>query len=283
MSNTLRNWLRSKWWSIRFHYYRCFSSTAQVGPPTRQGCEDHDYVSDGLTRVDGARHFPDRVVGNKSGCRWPYLRRGIPHHWYVDRRFPMAGFLSTDEVQLLYNLALPFRGKAALEIGCWFGWSACHLALAGVKLDIVNPILAKREVRRSVEQSLSAAGILDTVKLVEGSSPAAVEELARTHGRQWSFLFVDGDHEALAPLDDARVCERHAAGDAMVVFHDLTSPDVARGLAYFKEKGWNTLIYQTMQIMGIAWRGDVKPVRHRPDPAVAWQLPDHLREYAVSS
>jgi hypothetical protein len=77
-------------------------------------------------------------------------------------------------------------------------------------------------------------------------------------------------------------CEWHAEQDAMILFHDLTAPDVARGLTYLQQRGWNTLVYQTMQIMGAAWRGRVTPAQHRPDPAVTWTLPRHLKEFPVS-
>lgn len=42
------------------------------------------------------------------------------------------------------------------------------------------------------------------------------------------------------------------------------------------------MVYQTMQIMGVAWRGDVEPVQHIPDPKVNWHLPLHLQHYVVS-
>jgi cephalosporin hydroxylase len=34
--------------------------------------------------------------------------------------------------------------------------------------------------------------------------------------------------------------------------------------------------------MGVAWRGNVEPVLHRPDPKVNWVLPAHLQNYTVS-
>ncbi|WP_204249752.1 hypothetical protein [Gemmata sp. SH-PL17] len=49
----------------------------------------------------------------------------------MDRRAPHIGFVSRDEAAILYNTALRFRGRRALEIGCWLGWSTCHLALGG--------------------------------------------------------------------------------------------------------------------------------------------------------
>src|SRR6202043_1916625 len=47
-------------------------------------------------------------------------------------------------------------------------------------------------------------------------------------------------------------------------------------------RGFNILIYQTMQIMGFAWRGRVRPIHHIPDQSVPWQLPHHLVGFPVS-
>lgn len=242
-----------------------------------------DYVSPGLKVVHPDSGFPDMIKGDTNACTWVYLRREVPHNWYVDKRHPFIGFLSRDEAHILYNLALQFKGKKALEIGCWLGWSACHLALAGVELDIVDPLLDKPEVRQSIVQSLQQVGVLGNVKLFPGYSPQKVEELVTLYKRKWSLIFIDGNHDAPAPLQDAIACEKYAEADAMIVFHDLASPDVAQGLDYLKNQGWNTLVYQTMQIMGIAWRGNVQPLEHEPDPQVNWTLPEHLRHYTVSS
>jgi len=241
-----------------------------------------DYVSPGLERIDAAGSFPHRVIGDRAGCSWPYLRREVPHHWYVDRRSPKTGFLNVDESHILYNLAVQFRGRRALEIGCWMGWSACHLALAGVVLDVIDPVLANPQVRGAVSESIVAAGVHGSVVLIAGESPYAVGEFARSEGRRWSLCFIDGNHDGQAPLLDAQACEPLMEPDAAIVFHDLVAPDVAAGLAYLRDRGWQTRIYQTMQIMGIAWRGDVTPPRHTPDPAVAWTLPDHLAGFQLA-
>jgi glycosyltransferase involved in cell wall biosynthesis/predicted O-methyltransferase YrrM len=242
-----------------------------------------DYVSPGLAIVRPDLAFPNMTLGEPNTCPWPYLRQEIPHNWYVDRRNPTIGFLSRDEALILYNIALQFQGKRALEIGCWMGWSACHLALAGVVLDVIDPLLARSEVYDSVRGSLEAAGVIDRVNLVPGYSPQQVELLASQQQRRWSLIFIDGNHEAPGPLQDAIACEPYAETDAAIVFHDLASPDVAEGLNYFRQQGWNTLVYQTMQIMGIAWRGNVQPVAHQSDRSVSWQLPTHLQQYPVSA
>lgn len=240
-----------------------------------------DYVAPGFKIIQPDRCFPNMIIGDTSGCPWPYLRREIPHNWYADKRYPLIGFVSRDEAHILYNTALKFKGKKALEIGCWMGWSACHLALGGVELDIIDPILEKPEIYESVRNSLQAAGVLDSVRLIPGYSPEKVEELA-AEGCKRSLIFIDGNHDAPGPLNDAIICETLALEDALILFHDLASPDVAQGLDYLKQKGWNTMVYQTMQIMGVAWRGNVEPVIHQPDPNIEWDLPEHLQSYAVS-
>lgn len=241
-----------------------------------------DYISPGFKIIQPDRYFPHKIEGDTSGCPWPYLRREIPHKWYIDERYPKVGFVSRDEAHILYNTALKFQGKNALEIGCWLGWSACHLALAGVELDIIDPILEKPEFYESVSSSLAAAGVIDSVRLIPGYSPEKVEELATQLQKKWSLIFIDGDHEDEGPLNDAIVCEKLAPEDALILFHDLASPYVAQGLDYLKQRGWNTMIYQTMQIMGVAWRGNVEPLIHQPDPNIEWHLPAHLQHHPVS-
>ena len=80
-----------------------------------------DYVSPGLRAINLDRAFPNMVVGDPAESVWPQLRRDVPHNWHVDRRSPKVGFLTRDEVHLLYNNALQFHRQPALEIGCWMG------------------------------------------------------------------------------------------------------------------------------------------------------------------
>ncbi|MUH00226.1 class I SAM-dependent methyltransferase [Scytonema sp. UIC 10036] len=241
-----------------------------------------DYVSPGFSIIQPDSCFPNMILGNPYDSFWLYLRRNIAHNWYVDKRQQGVGFVSRDEAHILYNTALKFKGKKALEIGCWMGWSACHLALAGVELDVIDPMLSQQLFQESVTDSLKRAGVKESVNLIPGYSPQKVEELANQLQRKWSLIFIDGHHEAPAPLNDAIICEQVAEEDALILFHDLASPDVGQGLNYLKEKGWNTMVYQTMQIMGVAWRGNVEPVIHQPDPKINWKLPPHLRHYSVS-
>ena len=243
----------------------------------------YDYVSPGLAIVRPDAAFPEMVVGDTQGSRWRWLRRWVKHNWYVDRRNPDAGFVSRDEAAILYNAARLVRGNPCLEIGCWRGWSAVHLALGSGVLDIVDPIFADPAYAEDIRQSCKTAGVSDAITFHAGFSPAAVDALGHASGKKWSLIFVDGDHEGDAPRLDAEAAMRHAADTAMVLFHDLASPYVAAGLDAMREAGWRTMVYQTMQIMGVAWRGNIEPPEHTPDPTVFWTLPTHLAGYYVSN
>lgn len=243
----------------------------------------YDYFPPNLAVVVPDAAFPNMVEGNRHRSTSPFHRREVPHKWYVDIRSPAHGFVSRDEALILYNSSRLFAGKPALEIGCWMGWSACHLALGGVMLDIVDPSLAQKAIHDSVAASLGAAGVADRCTLHAGASPGEVHRIAAKEDRRWSLIFIDGNHEAPHPLQDVEAVEHYAAETALVLFHDLAFPDVAPALDYLRQKGWQTMIYATMQIMAVAWRGSVTPVRHVPDPNVAWQLPPWIKNYRVSS
>jgi hypothetical protein len=240
-----------------------------------------DYLSPGLDLVRPDSAFPHLTIGNTDVNPWPYLRREIAQNWYVDDRNPTVGFCSRDEAAILYNTARLFAGQPCIEIGCWRGWSTCHLALGSGGIHVIDPVLRDEEFLEDVRGSLSRAGVLDAVVLHDGFSPGAVGILSTDLGVQWSLAFIDGDHEGDAPHDDAVAVARHAAPDAQILFHDLASPDVARGLAVLRDLGWHTMIFQTMQIMGVAWRGAIPPIHHTPDPDQAWTLPEHLASFPV--
>lgn len=235
----------------------------------------NDYIAPGLQTIFLDLGFPNMVAGDQSTNTWPHLRKNLPHTWLVDSRLPYMGFVNRDESHILYNLALRFRGKKGLEIGCLLGWSAAHIGAAGVILDVVDPLLARDDVKSIVKQSLEITAVVQRVRLWPGSSPASIHELANQQG-PWSFFFIDGDHDGEAPTEDVKACLPYAAEDAAMVFHDLMSPDVTSAVMYLKSLGWKIRVYHTAQIMAVAWRGNLDPVAHRPDPRITWSIPNHV-------
>ncbi len=239
----------------------------------------YDYVSPQLKTIRLDDYFPNMIVDDPNTCSWPHQRRDTPHNWYRDQRVEGVGFLNRDEAHILYNTALRFAGAQALEIGCFLGWSACHLAAAGVVLDVIDPFLSNQAALKSVSESLAGAGVLPQVTLHDSESPKQITALA-SQGKRWSLIFVDSHYDFPFSVREAVVCERYAQPDALILFHDLIAPAVAEAVYFLKYRGWNVRLYQTTQIMAAAWRGAVEPVDHVPDPNAAWPIPDHLRGLA---
>jgi predicted O-methyltransferase YrrM len=239
--------------------------------------DPRDYVSDNLNVPKLDHLFPLMLEADKSLSSWPWFRKSVNHIWRVDRRNPIVGFISRDEAAVLYSNAKLFAGRKAIEVGALRGWSTVHLLASGVgSLDVVEPLLADFEWNQEFANTLKGFGGYDRARLTPEPSPAGVETLGAA-GSRWSFAFIDGDHDGEAPTRDALVVEPFLEPTAMVVFHDLVSPFVAAGWQTLGKRGWNIAAYQTAQMIGIAWRGNVKPVPHRPDPEQAtWEMPDHL-------
>ena len=137
----------------------------------------YDYVPPGLTDPQLLKYFPTLEAVDPTLVRWPYLRYRAPHLWRIDRRadphMPI-GVLSLEEALLLHNLAKPFSGRRALEIGCHYAWSTAHLVAAGLQLDVVDPALADSAHRQHVEDSLSQISGSGTHKLWPGYSPFVI-------------------------------------------------------------------------------------------------------------
>jgi hypothetical protein len=238
-----------------------------------------DYVSPGLSLVIPDRAFPDLAVGDQGALRRPRGRAWVGHRAYIDRREPGLGLATRDEAAILHNMALRFEGLPALQVGCGGGWSAVHLALGGVALDVIDPRLADSGVAASMRAAGTAAGIADRVTLHPG---VGVAELAAATGRRWPLIVVEGEDEGERPLLAAEAALQSAGETALVVFRGLATPRAAAGLALLARKGWRTRLYQTMHVMAAAWRGNVQPPGHIPDPRVGWTLPRHLAGYEVS-
>lgn len=238
-----------------------------------------DYISPGLVDPGLIAKFPDLAEGDVSELQWPYLRKDAPHIWRRDlrgKRNPFIGVLSLDEATLLYNNALTFKGRRGLEIGCHYAWSTAHLVSAGLDLDVIDPALGHADQMRDVRGSLQSIG---EARLWAGFSPNVVPAVRAVKPAAWSFAFIDGYHEGDAPADDARAVLPQLADDALVVFHDLISPHVAAGLAVFADAGWRVGLYNTMQIMGAAWRGKAAPARHIADPDMPAAQAAHLQRF----
>jgi hypothetical protein len=171
---------------------------------TKHSFHPSDYVSEGLALVNVDNCFPNKRMGDieyanvihainirrlniyyflalltqptPSSIQNPLFRKHIRHAWYIDPSFPDCGFLTRDEAHILLNNALQFSPDTpALEIGCHVGWSTVHIALSGMKVDVIDPKIGQDpRVFLPLVESLRRANVHQTVMLYPGYSPAEV-------------------------------------------------------------------------------------------------------------
>ncbi|WP_052285892.1 class I SAM-dependent methyltransferase [Azorhizobium caulinodans] len=245
----------------------------------------YDYIPPGLTPPDLKPIFPDAVPQNPYAVQWPYLRPQVPHIWRSDSRNDtpyVTGNASVEEAACLYEIARQFAGKRGLEVGTHYGWTAAHILAAGLHLDCIDPELMRDERLRQVDASLAQVQTEGTYRLWGGYSPQMLEEVYSSRPEPWSFAFIDGLHDGTAPADDARGVLPFLAPDAVVMFHDMTSPHVEAGLAVYRDAGFSTRVINTMQILGVAWRGNVTIFNHIQDENIFPVWLPHLAKYLPS-
>lgn len=277
-SNPANGYKRPMLWSIDYTGRGAVKAEGAV----RVEIDRYDYFPPGTDAPNLTGLFPDAQPQNPWDVPWPYLRPEVPHLWRTDSRNDTPytiGNASVEEAVCLYALARQFEGKRGLEIGSHFGWTASHLVAAGLQLDCVDPEFL-REVRfKLVSESLDKVSGIGNYRLWGGYSPDILPEVRESKPEPWSFAFIDGRHDGTAPADDARGVLPFLAPDAVVVFHDLTVPDVEAGLDVFRKAGFSTRLFNTMQILGVAWRGDVTIFDHVADRNIAPITLDHLLKH----
>jgi O-methyltransferase len=253
------------------------------------GCAEisrYDYLPDGMQTPDLLPHFPHAIGSNPWDASWPYLRKHVPHIWRTDCRHQgyVTGYASAEEAAVLYNIATQFRGRRGLEIGSHYGWTGAHLLAAGLVLDCVDPAFKNVDHAGNVTATFEAIGsdFSDPVKyrLWGGCSPQILDEVAASgDGGAYSFVFIDGDHDGDAPATDAQAILPYLDDNAVVVLHDLTSPHVSRALPILANAGLQIRLINTMQIMAVAWRGQVHIPLHVQDPNCGAIFIEHLAPY----
>lgn len=254
--------------------------------PRKADIARYDYVPPGMLDPQLLGLFEHAYVANPWTIGWKYLRPRAPHLFRCDKRNEKSfhiGYASYEEAICLYNLARPFAGRRGLEIGSYFGWTGAHLRAAGLRLDLVDIAFAEPARRAAVMAVLDRVPSTQTYTLTEAPSPACIAELAEADPEPWSFAFIDGNHDAPAPAEDALAVIPHMAADAVVVFHDLISPDVTAGLEVMADAGWNVTLFNTMQVLGVAWRGVATIPGHVADPNVPALFQSHLEPYILVS
>jgi predicted O-methyltransferase YrrM len=155
--------------------------------------------------------------------------------------------------ELMKHAANVPRDRAIIEIGVYYGRTACHLGLAvagggGAHVWAIDPWdlpgerypthwlyepgmghrhnFTKTETREAAERNVRVYGLTDHITLVR--------DFGSVVGRDWTgppvgMLFVDGDHRREFVIADVEAWRPHLVPGAVVAFDDYdrsTHPDV---------------------------------------------------------
>ncbi len=132
---------------------------------------------------------------------------------------------------LLYTLVFGVRPRRYLEVGTLFGGSAAIVCAA---LDALE--LDTRMVLVDPEPQIDPAlwGHLQRrAALVQGYSPAALQEAAARAGGKFDFVLIDGDHSWEGTLRDLNGVLPFCLEGAYILCHDCFFPTVAQAIDEF--------------------------------------------------
>lgn len=233
-----------------------------------------------------------------------YAREMDPAIWQNAQRhtvlcdpelFAGCGYATHDEAVLLLAIAAKLRrdGSVWVEIGSHTGWTAAHIADAGVDVIAIDPEYGTPVYNQTgdpnrffmrTRDNVEACGLRYRVSLTPGVSGDWLPKMDGLDG-----VFVDGDHIAPAPLEDAKMAAAAIRPGGVVVFHDAVGAPVQDAIRWMISAGFKCRIYRTPQLLTVCWRDGFEPPPHDPDPAFDWTgwlshvVPDDLSRYLDAS
>ncbi len=157
-----------------------------------------------------------------------------------ERAEAVGGFLSRREGQLLFGYAskLP-EGAQIVEVGSYRGKSTALLASTGRSVLAIDPLVPGSgqddNMKVATEDADSLRALCDEFEnltwLRKTSKATLIDDIPPI-----DFLFIDGDHQGTAPLDDFVHFRPKLKPNALVAFHDYQSQDGVNNAVAILEK-----------------------------------------------
>lgn len=185
---------------------------------------------------------------------------------------PDCSYWTDDEAAILYHVAKRLGGQW-VDLGCRFGWTTAHIAVAGCKVIAVDPVLQFQAQNARFEYNLCHfwSGVLEISHL-------SAQAWADTETGLYNGFVIDADHDPPQPLFDAQACLRLAQDTCVIMLHDFMGRPVREAVEWLMaDGGLKCRIYNTPNMVACCWRGDFTPPDHVADPAIDWAWIRHTR------
>jgi len=226
-----------------------------------------------LDAPDIAQYFPhlqERVMPHSLGQ--PVLSdwADMPDDHEL-KLYKNCGFLNRDEAAILYQCAKQFPHGDWLDIGAHTGWTALHVAAAGLHVSALEPMYADDAFFDRANANINErAKFGDQVFMMPVTSRMHFEKLESD--QEYDGVMIDGDHCWMNPLYDAVKAFKHLATNSVVVLHDFIGGPVREATRYLMCEGMKCRVYcASSQLLAVCWRGDFTPPDYTPDPKIDWR------------
>lgn len=212
------------------------------------------------------RHLHSRPMAHSFG-------HDVPSDWKdkadddpVFGLYKRCGMWTHDEAAILWNVSARVKLKRALDIGCHTGWTTTHMAVPGMSIAAIDPMIRVPEFHQRFIDNGAPSGVsfATSEQYFKSLSPGAI----------FGLVVIDGDHTAPIPLEDAENALDHLGPDGVIMLHDGTGKPVRDAVRFLIGEGMHCRGYCTPHLVFCCWRGDFKPPNHVPDPDVAGAIVD---------
>lgn len=179
---------------------------------------------------------------------------------------PACGYWSHDEAAILYTVARAVGGTW-LDIGARFGWTAAHVAVAGVRMvHCIDPHFTKTEFRERF--ALNTKGKEKQLLILPWTS---TEFFSNWRRQMYSGIVIDGNHDEPEPLNDAMNAALKLEPRAVILLHDFLGKPTRDAANWLLDAGFKCRIYWTPNLVALCWRGAFVPPEHIGDKNILWK------------
>jgi len=195
----------------------------------------------------------DRIAGDHSGarCQTVDLTLARGHDYVARHRGVQEAWNAEPEVaEFVATVAFASRARRVIELGCFIGFSSCHIASALQQLGGERLLYCVDKNERHLEivkANVDAMGLSSHVRLVHGASlePSVIEQLP-----QAEVIFIDSAHDYETTAQEIDVYQRKIVRPGCLVLHDaIMWPGVRRAV---RELAGRRLSFSTSHGAGVA-------------------------------